>query len=290
MDKKRLIKGSVLKISIAVPSFNYREYIDECLMSIQQQAYSNFEVLIADGGSKDGTLEIIQDYCLKDSRFRLVSTDDNGQADAIQKAFEVATGDIFCFLNADDMYLCNDVFVSVIRAFENHKKISLVSFSGYYLDDKGSWIKPINYRYHPLDGFHLMKYRTAVLQPATFWKKEVYESIDWPRSFHFVFDVVFFYAAYQKFSWLELTKPVAGYRLHGNNKSMTVRAGRIMELAIFEQIKFGQHSFRAYYLKLIGHLIKVLEKAGSVGTKLSKIIYMIVNALAFISCYRLPSI
>jgi len=59
-----------------------------------------------------------------------------------------------------------------------------------------------------------MPCRTAVLQPATFWKKEVYDAIEWPREFNFVFDVVFFYAAYQKFSWLELTKPVTGYRLH----------------------------------------------------------------------------
>lgn len=273
-----------------MPSYNYARFLEACLNSIKQQSYKNYEVLIADGGSNDGSLDIIHQFCDEDNRFQLVSTQDKGQADAIQKAFNVATGDIFCFLNADDVYLCNDVFNSVIRAFENYKKTSLVSFTGHYLDDKGNYIKPINYRYHPLDGFHLMKYRTAVLQPATFWRREVYESIIWPKNFHYVFDVVFFYAAYQKFSWIELAKPVAGYRLHGDNKSMTVRSKRINELAMFEQIKFGQHSFRVYYLKLIGQLIKTLENAGSVGINLSKFIYMIVNTLAYISCYRLPNI
>jgi glycosyltransferase involved in cell wall biosynthesis len=247
-------------------------------------------VLIADGGSDDGTLEIIQSYCTEDDRFRLVSQEDKGQADAIYKAFQNATGDVLCFLNADDCYLSNDALSSVFKAFSDNIQIGLVSFGGYYLDADGDKIKLINYRYHPLDSFHMMKYRTAVLQPATFWKKEVYDAIEWPREFNFVFDVVFFYAAYQKFIWLEIPKPLAGYRLHGDNKSMSVRTGRILELAAFEKIKFGQSSVRVYYLSLIGKLIKILDKFGTIGTKISKLIYFVVNGLAYVTCYRLPGI
>ena len=279
-----------MKISIAVPSFNYARYIGACLSSIKQQDYTNFEVLIADGGSSDGTLDIIQTYCAKDNRFRLVSQSDKGQADAIYKAFQNATGDIFCFLNADDCYLSNDVLSSVFKVFSDNMHADLVSFGGYYLDTDGKKIKLINYRYHPLDSFHMMKYRTAVLQPATFWKKEVYNAIAWPREFNFVFDVVFFYAAYQKFTWLEVSKPLAGYRLHGDNKSMSVRTERIIELAAFEEIKFGQGSIRAYYLRSIGALINRLDKFGIIGRRISKLIYLVVNSLAYITCYRLPSI
>jgi len=71
---------------------------------------------------------------------------------------------------------------------------------------------------------------------------------------------------------------------------MTVRAGRILELAIFEKIKFGKDSIRSYYLYLVGHTIKLLKRFGSTGSKLSKLIYLVVNSLAFITCYRLPSI
>lgn len=279
-----------MKISIAVPSYNYARFLEACLGSIKQQDYTNYEVLIADGGSDDGSLEIIRHFCAENDRFQLISTEDNGQADSIFKAFQHASGDILCFLNADDCYLCKDALSNVIKAFADYQQISLVSFGGYYLDADGHWLKPVRYRYHPFDGFHLMHYRTAVLQPATFWKRRVYDAIEWPREFNFVFDVVFFYAAYQKFSWLELPKPVAGYRLHGDNKSMTVRAGRIMELAAFEKIKFGQDSMRAYYLSLIGKLVKNLESLGPIGTKISKIVYLVVNGLAFITCYRLPSI
>jgi len=279
-----------MKLTIVVPSFNYAQFLDACLTSIQQQNYTNFEVLIADGGSTDKSIEIIQSYCETDSRFKLVSTEDNGQADAIQKAFVHATGEVFGFLNADDTYLAKDSFAEIVRAFEQYNDIGLVSFGGYYIDAQGKWIKPINYRYHPFDGFHLMKYRTAVLQPATFWKREVYNGTTWPAKFNFVFDVVFFYRAFQQYSWLEMTKPIAGYRLHGENKSMFVKSSRITELASFEELKFGQKSLRAKYLKGIAKLAAVFEHWGKKGQILNYWLYTVVNGVAFISCYRLPSI
>lgn len=279
-----------MKISIAVPSYNYARFLDACLNSILMQDYKNFEVLIADGGSRDGSLEIIDHYCARDKRFRLVSTSDQGQADAIEKAFHQATGDILCFLNADDCYLCADALRGVIDAFNEYSSVDVLSFGGYYLDADGRWMRPIRYRYHPLDGFHLMRYRTAVLQPATFWRRKVYEGIGWPTQFHFVFDVVFFYAAYQKYSWLELHKPVAGYRMHGDNKSASVRSSRIKELAQFEEIKFGPNSFRALYLFGIGAVARTLEKMGPVGRLLNQLLYQLVNILAFVSVYRLPGI
>lgn len=279
-----------MKISIAVPSYNYAQYISACLESIRNQDHIDFEVLIADGGSSDGSLEIIRKFCDDDQRFRLVSTEDKGQADSIFKAFQHASGDVLCFLNADDEYLCKDALTNVVNTFESYNCVNIISYGGYYIDADGHWLKPVKYRYHPMDGFHLMKYRTAVLQPATFWRKEVYVANEWPKSFHFVFDVVFFYAAYQKFSWLELSKPIAGYRLHGNNKSMMVRPARIMELALFEEIKFGKGSLRAKYLLMIGSLVKWLQRFGNFGTHLSQIVYKIVNGLAFLSVYRLPGI
>lgn len=279
-----------MKLTIAVPSFNYAQFLDACLISIQQQDYRNFEVLIADGGSTDESMEIIQHYCSTDHRFKLVSVEDNGQADAIQKAFVHATGELLGFLNADDTYLAKDSFSEVVKAFEQYPDIGLVSGGGYYIDTLGKWIKRINYRYHPLDGFHWMKYRTAVLQPATFWKREVYNETTWSDKYNFVFDVVFFYRAYQQYSWLEMTKPIAGYRLHGDNKSMFVKSSRISELAAFEELKFGEKSTRAKYLRGVAKLASVFEHRGSFGQKLNNCLYTIVNSIAFISCYRLPSI
>ena len=279
-----------MKISIAVPSYNYARFITACLDSIRQQTHQDLEVLIADGGSNDGSLEIINQFCATDARFLLVSTSDEGQADAIYKAFAHATGDVLCFLNSDDCYLASDALSHVVEAFDNYQTVDVVSFGGYYLDADGRWLRPIQYRYHPLDGFHLMHYRTAVLQPATFWRARVYDPVNWPKHFNFVFDVVFFYSVYKKYSWLELHKPVAGYRLHGQNKSMWVKSARIRELADFEVVKFGKNSLRAFYLRGIAWMVSLFERLGKLGLYCSKGLYVLVNGLAYLTCYRLPSI
>ena len=278
------------KISIAVPSYNYAQYLTACLKSIQTQDYKHFEVLIADGGSSDASLEIIKKFCKDDSRFRLVSCSDEGQADSIHKAFQYATGDFLCFLNADDCYLTDDALSSVAQAFKANENVDILSFGGYYLDADGHWIRQIRYRFHPFDGFHLMRYRTAVIQPATFWRRKVYDPDKWPSEFNYVFDVVFFYQAYQKYKWLELPKTIAGYRLHGKNKSIWVKSERVRELAAFEAIKFGDSSFRSTYLKGLAEFVKVFESWGKVGIYFSRVLYLIVNGLAFITIYRLPSI
>lgn len=279
-----------VKISIAVPSYNYFQYLEDCLNSIRAQDYGNFEVLIADGGSTDGSLDIIKLICKEDNRFRLVSTSDMGQPDAVVKALSQATGDILGFLNADDCYLCRDALSSVAQAFYAYPRADLVSFTGYYLDSQGRYIKPIRYRYHPLDSFDLMRYRTAVIQPATFWKRIVLETVPIRLDFHYSFDSVFFYEVYNHFTFVELSKPIAGYRLHGINKSVLIISKRIFEIARFERLKFGSRSLRSLYLVLIGCIIRLLEKLPVLGAPLCKLIYKIVNLLAFITIYRLPGI
>lgn len=91
------------KISIVTPSFNYAQYVEETIRSVLLQGYPNIEYVIIDGGSRDGSANIIQEY----SRFLSfwISEPDRGQADAINKGFERCTGDLFSWLNADDAFL-----------------------------------------------------------------------------------------------------------------------------------------------------------------------------------------
>jgi hypothetical protein len=220
----------------------------------------------------------------------LVSTEDRGQADAIQKALRQATGDVIGFLNADDMYLCRDVFSAVVESFCQYPRVGVLTFSAWYVEEGGRTIKLVNHRHHPLDSLAWMKFRPQVVQPATFWSREVAAAIPFNEKFHYVFDTVFFYQAYQKFSFLELSKPVAAYRLHGLNKSMTVRSARIFEMAEFERLKFGRSSLRGLYLDMVGHLASICERYPAIGRPLIKGVYLAVNSVSFISFYRLPGI
>lgn len=279
-----------MKISIAVASYNYGRFLVDCLESLAGQDYSNFEVLIADGGSQDESLDIIDRYCKNDSRFRLVSTEDRGQADAIQKALGQATGDIIGFLNADDMYLCRDVFSTLVATFHQYPRVGVFTFAAWFVEEGGRTIKRVNHRHHPLDSLAWMKFRPQIVQPATFWSREVATAIPFHEKFHYVFDTVFFYQAYQKFSFMEFPKPIAAYRLHGSNKSMTVRSARIFELAEFERLKFGRRSLRGLYLDAVGQVAAICERYRGIGRPLIKLVYFGVNSVSFLSFYRLPGI
>jgi len=279
-----------MKISVTVPSFNYVDYIEQCLYSIKIQNYNNYEVLICDGGSTDGSLDVINRYCKSDDRFKLVSTSDCGQSDAIIKSIPMASGDILCFLNSDDCYLSRDVFDTVVKTFLNYDRPEVISFRGMYIDEKGDYIREVNLRYHPFDNTSNMKYRTAVLQPATFWLKEVAIKTPLEKDSHYVFDSIFFYQVYQKYSWLDVNKMVAGHRLHGLNKSLQICPERINELSEFERIKFGRYSLRFYYLMFVSLIIRSILKIPVIGVPLSRVIYFLVNTLSFVSYYRIPSI
>ncbi len=275
--------GSSMKVSIAVPSLNYARFLPACLDSCTAQTHRNIEVLIADGGSTDGSVEIIERYCAGDARFRFVSRADHGQADAVNRALQHATGTLFCFLNADDLYIRPDAIEQAVRAFEADPGLGLLSMGGEYVDAQGRTIRPVCLRYHPLDSPRWMKWRTAVLQPATFWRAAISREHPFCTRFHYVFDVEFFWYAYQRYRWCETTMAVAGYRLHGANKSTSVRVDRVRELADMERIKFGEHSFRGRYLDRIADIVATTGEAGR------RWLYYIVNSMSYLTCYRLPS-
>ena len=88
------------KISVITPSYNAGRYIRQCIQSVQDQNYPNFEHIIMDGGSSDGTIDILEEY----PHLIWQSEQDEGEADALNKALKRVTGDIIGWLNADDYY------------------------------------------------------------------------------------------------------------------------------------------------------------------------------------------
>ena len=112
------------KISIVTPSYNQAEFLEQTICSVLNQNYPNLEYVIIDGGSTDGSIEIIKKYA--DRLTYWVSEKDKGQYDAINKGFSHTTGDIMGWVNSSDIYF-PWAFGIVSEIFENHSEVQWLS-------------------------------------------------------------------------------------------------------------------------------------------------------------------
>lgn len=160
------------KISVVVPSFNQASFIEKTLRSIIDQGYPNLELIVIDGGSSDGSVDIIRRY--EDRITYWVSEPDGGQTNGIIKGFERATGEIAGWLNSDDLYE-PDTLREVAQYFSQNP-------SARFVYGNCTWIAPngdtLYYRREM--GFHkwlwLYSYN-YIPQPASFWKLDLYRQV-----------------------------------------------------------------------------------------------------------------
>jgi len=125
------------KISIVTPSFNQAQYLEETIRSVLLQGYPNLEYIIIDGGSTDGSVEIIKKY--EPWLTYWVSEPDRGQSHAVNKGIRLATGDLLLWLNADDICL-EDAFMKVSSAFSNNPKDKMIIGQAFMIDENSKII------------------------------------------------------------------------------------------------------------------------------------------------------
>jgi len=167
------------KISVVIPSFNKVKFIKKTLDSIIDQKYSNIEVIIQDGGSTDGTLEIIKSYQNKYQKIiKLESKKDNGQLDAINTGFKKATGEILTYINADDLYDGN-VFEVVSGYFLENPKSLWFAGKGKVINEKGAEIAKLATWYKNFLFFINSKLclfiTNYLMQPSVFLTREAHQ-------------------------------------------------------------------------------------------------------------------
>jgi len=167
------------KISVVIPSFNKVRFIKKTLDSILDQKYQNLEIIIQDGSSTDGTLEIIKSYQNKYQKIiKLESKKDNGQLDAINTGFKKATGEILTFINADDVYDGNAFEVVSGHFLENPKSLWFAG-KGLVIDEDGVEIAKLATWYKNLLFFInsklLLLITNYLMQPSVFITREAYK-------------------------------------------------------------------------------------------------------------------
>lgn len=159
------------KISIITPSYNQADYIESTIQSVQAQSYPNLEHRVIDGGSSDGTLEILRRY---EQSLSWISEPDNGQAEAINKGFRQATGEIVAWLNSDDIYLPG-ALQQVGQFFVQQPDIDVI-YGDYHLIDPGGRVL-LRKKEIPFDYNILLYGLDYISQPTTFFRRKVFASV-----------------------------------------------------------------------------------------------------------------
>ena len=206
-----------MKISVITPSFNQAKYLEATIQSVLSQKGVELEYIIIDGGSTDGSLDIINRYSRQLAYW--VSESDQGQTDAINKGFARATGDILAWLNSDDTYKPGALAEAVAYLAEN-PAVGLVYGDCDYIDREGRVIG--RFPAAQTDYRKLRQGYVHIPQQAAFFRGELWRQVGpLDPSFYFAMD-------YDLWVRLAKTKPVkylprvwANFRLHSDAKTIS---------------------------------------------------------------------
>jgi glycosyltransferase involved in cell wall biosynthesis len=177
------------RLTVITPTLNQAAFIERTITSVLDQGYEDLEYLVVDGGSTDGTIEIIKRYA--DRIAWWVSEPDDGQTDALNKALSRATGDVVAFINSDDHYLPG-AFAAAMRTLEEHPDAWWATGAARFVDADGRTEAVWHARRPPRHRHLWLLLPWSAPQPSTFWRRRVFDELGpFRRDMHYVFDTEF---------------------------------------------------------------------------------------------------
>lgn len=163
-----------MRISIITVTFNSGKTLRDTLNSVLNQSYSDYEYIIKDGGSKDNTIEIVNEYApLFGDKLKVVSRPDKGIYDAMNTGLDMATGDVVGILNSDDFYSSSDVLQTIANAFADNN-IDATYGDVHFVKD-GDLARCVRYYSSALFKPDYMRFGFMPAHPSFYCKKSIYE-------------------------------------------------------------------------------------------------------------------
>lgn len=241
----------MLKISIVTVCYNMKDYIEQTILSILSQGYGNLEYIIIDGGSVDGTQDILKKY--SDRLAYYVSEPDQGMYDALRKGLSRATGDIIGWLNADDIYLPG-AFKTLERIFSSFPEVEWLGSRTAFLSENGALthVLPktaIRTRKDIREGWCREDLLGYLMQEGMFWRRSLMEKAGLPDpAFRYAGDFEFWvrFAGCADIHYTDV--PLAAFRRRSAGLSSAAKDAYLNEV---EAIIAGKKRFPGFLWKCL---------------------------------------
>lgn len=225
---------NTVKISIITPSYQQGKYIERAIKSVINQNYPNIEHIIIDGGSTDDTLDILKKY----RHLKWISEKDEGQSDALNKGFRMATGGIIGWLNCDDYYE-QGAFFRVVQALSDNE-IDAVYGQNYFIDQNGAILGTK----YPNEPSRLVScFYCYIPTTSFFFRRRLLSDKDFiDKNFEITMDKELFARLLSEHCRMRyLREPLAYFMWHGDNKS--AKSSRVKKLCLKESVEIMNRYF-----------------------------------------------
>lgn len=261
-------------ISIVTPTFNSEQYLEDCIHSVMNQNYTNYEHIVVDGGSADKTIDILKKY-ERQYPLRWISENDDGMYDAIRKGFNMARGDIFCWLNSDDMFM--PWTLQVVDMVMKNKKVQWITGLPSHFNEEGINYMPIYYnatidswfiRHGWMEGRKLW----AIQQESCFWSRELYEKVGGiDKQYRLAGDFHLWVKFAENTELYTVNSVLAGFRIHqgqlsGNKDAYYDEVGYLSSIQRYMSKKRYYRKIYNFHLKTK----KILKKRNSLWIQIDK--------------------
>jgi glycosyltransferase involved in cell wall biosynthesis len=258
-----------MKISIITPSYNQGQYIEQTIQSVlSQQGDFELEYIIIDGQSTDQTLSILKKYA---GQLKWISEKDNGQTEAINKGFGMATGEVLAYLNSDDLY-STGTLSKVAAHFKNNSSCKWVTGKCRIIDEQGQevrrWITAYKIFCLKRYSYNYLLAENFISQPATFWRREVLETVGmFDEKQQLVMDYEYWLRVGEKYQLDYIDDYLADFRWYpgsksGNNfyKQFKEELGVAKQFALGRKWPIWLHQLNYYKIVGIYTLMKFWRK------------------------------
>jgi len=211
-----------MKVSIVTISFNQAQFLERAMRSVLTQDYPDVEYIVVDPGSTDGSRALI---AAQGSRIKAILDKDNGPADGLNKGFAAATGDIFGFLNADDILYPGAIY-AVVRFLSSHPQVDVVSGNANVIGPCDEILRRV---YSDRMSARAYLYNGAILiQPSTYFRRSAFERVGgFNVNNNATWDgELFFRMASAGCNFARLNAILSAYRLHAESITVSMRTSQ----------------------------------------------------------------